>query len=293
MSKDGEPPIGRDRGSPPRAPARRFGAGDRLADVVAADPGAADRFVALHPCFGFLKLADPAERLSEALSLAEAARLSGLPLARVLAIADGEAPTARDAAERPPCGPVTETEPEPRPEWMDGFVERAAPAVDARALLAAGEDPLSAVLAAAAGTAEGGGLIIDAPFNPLPLRQLLARQGFSTHGRSLAPGHWRIWCRRSAPTPAAATKPAGPSGPMIWRAADGVHIDVRGLEAPGPLTSILALIESGDHDGVVVVHHWRQPLYLFPELAERHWSWEEVPAAEPGELRFVLRRSDR
>jgi hypothetical protein len=40
---------------------------------------------------------------------------------------------------------------------------------------------------------------------------------------------------------------------------------------------------------VIVIHHEREPLFLFPELAERGWT-HAIIEGEPGEVRLVLRR---
>jgi hypothetical protein len=39
----------------------------------------------------------------------------------------------------------------------------------------------------------------------------------------------------------------------------------------------------------VIVHHDREPLLLYPELAERGWSAQRMDAP-PGEVRLVLER---
>ncbi len=76
-----------------------------------------------------------------------------------------------------------------------------------------------------------------------------------------------------------------------WRAADGIHIDVRGLAPPEPLVAIIRLIESIE-DGTtpVIVHHERDPVMLYGELAERGWTVERVDAS-PGEVRLKLERA--
>jgi hypothetical protein len=73
-----------------------------------------------------------------------------------------------------------------------------------------------------------------------------------------------------------------------WLDADGVHIDVRGLAPPQPLVAILRLLhEQGDAAAAVIVHHDRDPLLLYPELAQIGWVAERI-AAEPGEVRLRL-----
>lgn len=72
-----------------------------------------------------------------------------------------------------------------------------------------------------------------------------------------------------------------------WRDAQGLHIDVRGLAPPAPLVAIVALIDAVTDDTPVIVHHDRDPLLLYPELAERGWTAEAV-AGEAGEVRLRL-----
>ena len=74
-----------------------------------------------------------------------------------------------------------------------------------------------------------------------------------------------------------------------WQAPDGWHIDVRGLVSPEPMVAILGRIESVDQDGTITVHHDREPIYLYPELAERGWQ-HRIVAGETGEVRLILTR---
>ncbi len=71
-----------------------------------------------------------------------------------------------------------------------------------------------------------------------------------------------------------------------WQAEDGWHIDVRGLGPPRPMLRILALLQTVA-TGEVTVHHDREPIYLYPELAELGWSHEIIPG-DDGEVRLRL-----
>jgi hypothetical protein len=85
--------------------------------------------------------------------------------------------------------------------------------------------------------------------------------------------------------------PATPrSAPLEWRDGEAAHIDVRGLAPPQPLVAILRLVHSlADGKTPVVVHHDRDPVMLYPELAELGWSAERM-AGPAGEVRLLLRR---
>src|SRR5574340_852916 len=99
--------------------------------------------------------------------------------------------------------------------------------------------------------------------------------------------------RRRAPARAqvVAQRPEGGSvTPRRWRDADGWHIDVRGLGPPQPLVEVLRLIESVTDATPVIVHHERDPVMLYPELAERGWSADEI-TGDPDEVRLRLTRA--
>lgn len=65
----------------------------------------------------------------------------------------------------------------------------------------------------------------------------------------------------------------------IWRATDAVHIDVRGLDPPGPMVAILQTIDSGEVDTALVAHLDQEPIFLYPELDDRGWSHELLPSS--------------
>ena len=80
----------------------------------------------------------------------------------------------------------------------------------------------------------------------------------------------------------------GPHGKR-WTDADGIHIDVRGLAPPAPLVAIIDLVVSIRDATPVIVHHDRDPVMLYGELAERGWTIERIASAT-GEVRLKLER---
>ena len=65
----------------------------------------------------------------------------------------------------------------------------------------------------------------------------------------------------------------------MWRTADAVHIDLRGLQPPEPMVAILRIIDEGGVDTALVAHLDRDPIFLYPELDERGWSHEIIPSS--------------
>lgn len=63
-------------------------------------------------------------------------------------------------------------------------------------------------------------------------------------------------------------------GARAWSTPDAVHVDLRGLEPPEPMVTILRMIDAGGVDGVLVGHFDREPIFLYPELDDRGWGHE-------------------
>lgn len=76
-------------------------------------------------------------------------------------------------------------------------------------------------------------------------------------------------------------------GVPVWIEDGCIHVDVRGMEPPGPLAAIIELIERPSADKDVIVRIHRDPVFLYPELTERGWSWERLPSPA-GEVRLRL-----
>lgn len=70
-----------------------------------------------------------------------------------------------------------------------------------------------------------------------------------------------------------------PEMSRIWSDSDGVHVDVRNLAPPEPMVVILGLIDTGEADSVLTAHLDRDPIFLYPELDDRGWSYEILPSA--------------
>jgi uncharacterized protein (DUF2249 family) len=155
-----------------------------------------------------------------------------------------------------------------------------------RPILASGEDPFARIMGVVAKLSPGTPLILDAPFDPAPLRRVLGQKGFAEHAECLAPDHWRVYFLK-----AGKARPASPASgaARVWREAETAHIDVRGLNPPEPMLAILRLLETPDCGPMVIVHHEREPMFLYPELAERGWRHELI-AGDPGEVRLRLTR---
>ncbi|ODU06625.1 MAG: hypothetical protein ABS84_18000 [Rubrivivax sp. SCN 71-131] len=79
--------------------------------------------------------------------------------------------------------------------------------------------------------------------------------------------------------------PATLDGDGCWQ------LDLRGLAPPQPMVTILRHLEEHAADGrALVVRLERDPVMLYPELAERGWEARPLDG-EAGEVRLRLQRA--
>lgn len=141
--------------------------------------------------------------------------------------------------------------------------------LDVCPILATGEDPCGCVLAAAVAVPVGGGLLLTVPFDPQPLRNLLAREGFVSEAKEVA-GIWQVcFIRREE-----GTRMAGGSSGVL---------DLRELPPPEPMMRVLGAVAALAVGERLVVRLARDPLLLYPRLAERGMRVETV-AGDHGEV---------
>ncbi len=78
------------------------------------------------------------------------------------------------------------------PETWTAAITCTARVVDARPILARGDEPFATIMKAVAELAVGEPLVVLAPFEPVPLEGVLSAQGFSWSAETLDNGDWRV-----------------------------------------------------------------------------------------------------
>ncbi len=76
-------------------------------------------------------------------------------------------------------------------QWVVDITSRAR-VFDARPMLAAGEEPFSAIMEAAAAVGDDEVFVVYAPFEPVPLEGVLAEQGFRHVADQIDDANWRV-----------------------------------------------------------------------------------------------------
>ncbi len=170
--------------------------------------------------------------------------------------------------------------------------------LDVRPILASGREPFDEIMRAARGVPVNGVMVLIAPFDPKPLRDVLRGSGFSSVAVARGPQEWEItFVRAEAETPAVEPAEAGQRPPIdvtdpaqdrTWIDAGGFHVNARGLAPQAALHAVLEALDAFAGGGPLVAHLDRNIDALFPELARRDCEALYVPG-EGSEVRLEIR----
>lgn len=251
-------------------------ANTKIAALLRENPEALEAIVSISP--KFTKLRNPLLRklMASRTTIAMASRIGGCrpedffaklqPLGfRIGSDAVGEAPA--QAA--------------PMPAFMKQLKPSDVVDLDVRPILAGGEDPFNLILKKVGELQAGQALRIINDFDPVPLVQLLGKRGFETYGEVLQGGVFHTYFFKGGAVRMGATEAGKRSADWaeVLQRYEGrmKEIDVRDLEMPLPMLTILEALDQLPADQALYVNHKRIPMFLLPELEDRrfdHRSWE-------------------
>ncbi len=161
--------------------------------------------------------------------------------------------------------------------------------LDVRPQLARGEEPFGAIMAAADRLAPGQSLRLIAPFRPAPLFNVMANRGFGVSDRRRSDGAWEVvFAPLQAIEPAVDLAPGSAPGAALWPDPTQT-LDLVGLMPPEPMVRILETVGSMEPGAVLFALLDREPMFLFPELAQRGHEWAGNFAPDGASYRLLVR----
>lgn len=161
--------------------------------------------------------------------------------------------------------------------------------LDVRDDIRRGEEPFARIMAVVKALEPGHVLVLRAPFEPIPLYDVLGKRGFAHWTELGAPDDWAVWFYRTSGGLNTSAEADAPTPQR--REGRTLAIDVRGLEPPQPMVRILEAIDGLSAGDRLEILHERRPIFLYPQLEDRGFLHETSEPA-PGLVRIVIRRRD-
>ena len=163
--------------------------------------------------------------------------------------------------------------------------------LDVRPTIASGADPFQEIMQAIDSLPEYKTLKIINIFVPIPLINLLKGKGYITWTNTISNDEFHTFFSKV---------PSSNSKIISQNAATGSfeeklesfgkkvkEIDVRHLDMPQPMVTILEEMEALPDDHVLYVHHKKIPQFLLPELKARNYHWMSKDM-EAGYILFIV-----
>src|SRR5665213_819673 len=162
---------------------------------------------------------------------------------------------------------------------------------DVRPIIEAGEDPLSSIVAKVKSIPKGGVLKIINTFEPTPLISLLKKQGFESFVDTIDDQIVETYFYRTGDEALNIDEKKNNSEGWdeLEKKFEGKMqtVDVRYLEMPQPMMTILDSIEKLPEGNALFVYHKRIPVFLLPELKERKFDYR-IKEEAPNEVRLLI-----
>lgn len=177
------------------------------------------------------------------------------------------------------------------PEFMQNISSDKIVELDVRADIESGKDPLTLIMNAVKQLKQEQILKLINSFEPFPLIQLLGKQGFESHVETINDNLVYTYFYKQdgdaikAIDPSKATE--GWDEIMQQYAGKLETVDVRQLEMPLPMLTILEALDTLPIEQALYVIHKRIPVFLLPELTERKFEYR-IKEVGDGEVYLLI-----
>lgn len=165
------------------------------------------------------------------------------------------------------------------PEIFNAIEQAKVISLDVRPTLARGGDPFNEIMGELMILPKGYALEVINSFEPTPLIKIANTRGYASRVETKDDAVYTYFFK------AAEAKEEAHSNNQVFRLSVSEHeertanckkniheIDVRDLEMPLPMVTILKELEELEENDALYVHHKKVPQYLLPELAERSFK---------------------
>lgn len=180
----------------------------------------------------------------------------------------------------------------PVPEFITSLKKEQLIELDVRPVIASGSDPLSIIMEKVKTVQPGQILKIINTFEPTPLVLMLEKKGFETYVDTISDDLIETYFHKTGKSNSAEIKTEQPTkndwDNVLQDFGDRIQkIDVRHLEMPQPMLTILDALEHLQNGTALYVYHKRIPVFLLPELAQRGFDYR-IKEIKDGEVHLLI-----
>ena len=262
-------------------------ANTKIAAILKQRPEALEAIISLSPKFN--KLRNPLLRklMASRTSISMASKVGGCTVDDFF---EKLGPLGFEAG----LSPIVEEEKsEPAPPFMQTISEKSVVELDVRPIIESGKDPLNIITKRIKELKNGEVLKLVNSFEPVPLIQILSKQGFDYYVEPVNENLVNTYFHKTHDhkTPGTIKNHTGEGWQEIMIKFENhlATVDVRHLEMPLPMITILDALDKLPAGYALFVYHKRIPVFLLPELAERKFD-HRIKEISDGEVHLLIFR---
>lgn len=241
----------------------------KIAKLLKEFPESLEILIRINPHFEKLRNKVLRKALAGRITLEQAASIGGVPLDLLLSELNSSAGNVLFYGDELEITEMNSAVEKTKPEFLAKISNDKILMLDVRPLIDAGQDPLSEILAKIKQVKKGEVLVIKNSFEPIPLYSVLEKKGFS-HWTDKEENYFIVWFYKEKEITFEPASAFDSSKKFDERNYENIiEIDVHDLQPPEPMMKILENLKRIDEKSLMLVHHHREPVLLYPRLDER------------------------
>ena len=180
---------------------------------------------------------------------------------------------------------------QPLPDFLKNAKKENITQLDVRPVIKNGKDPFNLIINTVKQLPQGGILKLINSFEPAPLIPILTRQGFDAYVETVSSTVINTYFFKKDNS--GFSEPEKTSNAEDWQSKlefyknKLVSIDVREMEMPLPMMTILEELELLPPEKALFVYHKRIPVFLLPELKDRNFEYR-INEISDGDVHLLI-----
>lgn len=266
----------------------------RISEIIKEDKQSIDAIASLAKVLEKLKNPMLRKLMASRVTIAEAAKMGGVQVKDMVRVLK---PLGFDFEEK---NTSEEEESDNKPEWLIALKDADISNFDVRQMLATGNDPLKEIMNRFKAVEVGKALCIINTFVPTPLVRLFEKDNALCYTETISPNEFHTYfLKQGKKKPVVEdtkkskifTESEVAFSQNKWKYPNEklIELDVRHLEMPGPMETILGALAKLPDGKALFVHHKRVPIYLLDELEDKGFQIHIFRLAE-NEVKLLIEK---
>lgn len=158
-----------------------------------------------------------------------------------------------------------------KPEILENITPDKILQLDVRPIIDSGKDPFLEIMSAIKQLKDDNVFHLINSFEPVPLYSVLGNKGYK-HWTEKGENVFNVFFFKNDKSEDIPEQNNKTKENSEYNFEKMIELDVRELVPPEPMIKILENLSKVDNKTVMVVHHHREPLMLYPKLEERGYT---------------------